>query len=87
MCSVLPGMLTQVGAKRIASLWYGKEERRSLAEFRFDPDASTMALDTFFAQGQANASARVAVPRMQTLKDDKNPLSVLWCYTDAVIAH
>src|ERR1043166_7549686 len=64
--------------------WYGKEERRSLAGFRLDPDAPTMALDNFLAQGQANASTRVAVPRVQTLKDDKNPLSVLWCYADAV---
>src|SRR5713101_2335644 len=69
------------------SLWYGKKERRSLAGFRLDPDTPTMALDNFLAQGQADAGARVAIPRVQTLKDDKNPLSVLWCYADAVIAH
>jgi hypothetical protein len=44
--------------------------RGPLSELRLDPNLASVALDDFFANGQANARAAVFVAGVQALKDN-----------------
>jgi hypothetical protein len=48
-----------------------------MSGLRFHPDVSTMALDNFLAQGQANPCPRVRPNAMQALEEDKDAVGIL----------
>jgi hypothetical protein len=46
----------------IRNAWEGEKKRGALAELRFNPEASAVAFDNFFAQGQAYTHPRIFCP-------------------------
>ncbi len=54
---------------------------------RLHPNAATVPLHYLFANGQANARARVFTPGMEALEDDKQLVMVLGINANAIIPH
>src|SRR5512132_1609815 len=65
----------------------GERERGALARLGFYPYASTMALHNFLADGQTDAGSGIFVPRVEPLKNDEDPIGILWIDPDAMITH
>src|SRR5437868_3338716 len=63
----------------------GEEEGGSSVRFRFDPNASAMAFNDFFAYRQTNTSTGVLFASMKTLENDENPLEILGFDADAIV--
>ena len=62
-------------------------EFRALANLRFHPDASAVPFDDFFAEGKADAGARIFAPAVQALEDDEDAFGVFRGNPNAVVAH
>jgi hypothetical protein len=63
----------------------GEVECRALADGRFNPNPSAVALDNALADSQADAAAGICVAAMQTLEDEKHALEILRRNTDAIV--
>ena len=61
--------------------------RAAVIQFSVDPNPSLMAINNSFADGQSDPSAGKLLTSMQTLKNDKDPLSLIHVDADAVILH
>src|ERR1035438_6391272 len=66
---------------------HGELEGGTGTGLRLRPDPSAVAFDDLFADGQADAIARVFAAGVQTLEDDKDVFRVLRGNSDSVIAH
>src|SRR5712671_7634362 len=51
------------------------------------PNAAAVPLGNFFADGQANAGARILRLGMEALKNHEDAVVVFWGDTDAVVTH
>ena len=59
----------------------------SFAEFGFHPNRPTMPLDDSFGNRKPQSGSWVLRSRVQSLKDDKDPICVLLLKTNSVVAH
>ena len=62
-------------------------KRRTPAQLLLHPDSSTVVLDDFFTDREADARPGVLVASVQALKNHENPLSIVRINADAVVAH
>ena len=67
--------------------WKGEEEGTSHTGLGFDPHAATMPLDDSFGNRKPQSGSWVLRSRVQSLKDDKDPICVLLLKTNSVVAH
>src|SRR6266436_677316 len=65
----------------------GELEAGTGTGLRFHPDLSAIALDDFFADGQADAVSRIFRARVQTLEDNEDVFRELRRNSNSVIAH
>src|SRR5215211_1072248 len=64
-----------------------EEERRTLFEFRFNPDSPPVALDNLFADSKTDPGSRVLLARVQSLKNPEDTVRILWSNANAVVGH
>src|ERR1043166_7732651 len=65
----------------------GEIEGGATFRHRFHPDASTVTLHNFLADGQTDTRTGIRAAAVQTLKQHENAFRVFRCNTDAIVAH
>src|SRR6267154_3675302 len=70
-----------------ASIGDAESESRTAARCGLQPNAAAVPLGNFFADGQANAGARILRLGMQALKNHEDALAMFGSYTKAIVTH